>query len=138
MRRVFGLMVEDVLTESARRRDAAAPRSVEEVRALDGPLIGFSDAMRSDLKEIRAFLFAGMYRHWRVRRMRRKADRVVRELFEIFMSSPGVLPDDWREKAQHSVSDTARARVVADYIAGMTDRFALQEHRALTDPQART
>jgi len=72
-----------------------------------------------------------------VQRMRIKAARVVRDLFALFMAEPGLLPDDWRDAALHTVSDTLRARIVADYIAGMTDRFALQEHRVLTDPQAR-
>jgi dGTPase len=79
-----------------------------------------------------------MYRHWAVARMRRKMAAVVKELFAIFMDSPSVLPDDWRQAAQAAEDQTARARVVADYIAGMTDRFALHEHRDLTDPMART
>ncbi len=137
LRRVFGMMVEDVLAESGRRLQAADPDSADAVRRLGMPVIRFSDGMFEDLREIRSFLFARMYRHWKVRRMRRKATQVVRELFGIFMESPGVLPDDWREAAEHAVSETMRARIVADYIAGMTDRFALQEHRALTDPQAR-
>ncbi|MGM0585438.1 MAG: deoxyguanosinetriphosphate triphosphohydrolase, partial [Pseudomonadota bacterium] len=105
---------------------------------LGRPVIAFSDAMVADLAAIRAFLFERMYRHWRVARMRRKAADVVRELFEIYLEHPGVLPDDWREAAQHAEGRTGRARLVSDYIAGMTDRFALQEHRQLTDPQART
>ncbi|TYO91567.1 deoxyguanosinetriphosphate triphosphohydrolase [Oceanicella actignis] len=137
LRRVFGVMVEDVLCESRRRLEAAAPRSAQDVREAGAPMIAFSDALREDLRQIRAFLFTRMYRHWKVRRMRRKAAAVVRELFAIFMDSPGVLPDDWRLRAEAAPSEAARARVVADYIAGMTDRFALQEHKALTDPQAR-
>jgi dGTPase len=78
-----------------------------------------------------------MYRHHRVRRMRVKAARVVRELFEIFLSDPALMPDRWMEEAREADGEAARARVVADYIAGMTDRFALEEHRVLTDPMAR-
>jgi dGTPase len=107
------------------------------LRALPGPVIRFSPQMWSDLNELRAFLFARMYRHWKVARMRRKAAFVVKELFAIFMDSPGVLPDDWRQEAQQAEDEVARARIVADYIAGMTDRFALTEHQHLTDPMAR-
>ena len=119
------------------RLAAAAPGSAEAVRAAGRPLIGFSGGMVEDLREIRAFLFDRMYRHWRVQRMRRKATEVVERLFAIYMATPGVLPEEWSVVCRHAVSETGRARVVADYIAGMTDRFALQEHRELTDPQAR-
>ncbi|MFT7038823.1 MAG: dGTPase [Paracoccaceae bacterium] len=107
------------------------------MRALPAPVIRFSPQMWADLNELRAFLFARMYRHWKVARMRRKAAFVVKELFAIFMDSPGVLPDDWRQQAQAEPDEAARARLVADYIAGMTDRFALTEHQHLTDPMAR-
>ncbi len=137
LRRVFGVMVEDVLRESARLLRETAPKSAAEVRALGHPVVRFSDALWADLKVIRAFLFTRMYRHWSVRRMRRKATGVVRELFEDFMDDPGMLPDDWRDAACDARSETIRARVVADYIAGMTDRFALEEHRKLRGPMGR-
>ncbi|MGG7565430.1 deoxyguanosinetriphosphate triphosphohydrolase [Rhodovulum sp. DZ06] len=137
LRRVFGVMVEDVLTTSARALAEAAPDSPEALRALGRPMICFSEEMWADLNEVRGFLFSRMYRHWAVVRMRRKAAEVVKELFAIFMDSPGVLPDDWRDEVRGAADETARARVVCDYIAGMTDRFALHEHRHLTDPMAR-
>jgi dGTPase len=134
LRRVFGVMVADVLEQSARLLKASGAQSVEEVRALDHMVVRFSPAMWEDLKVIRTFFFDHMYRHWTVRRMRRKASRVVRELFEDFMADPGMLPDEWRAGAMYARSDTERARIVCDYIAGMTDRFALEEHRKLRDP----
>lgn len=137
LRRVFGALVEDVLETSRLRLAELAPASVEDVRAASGPVVGFSAGMTADLGMVRGFLFERMYRHWRVARMRRKAAGVVDELFGIYMETPGVLPDEWRESARHAVSDTGRARVISDYIAGMTDRFALQEHRELTDPMSR-
>ncbi|RMH48102.1 MAG: deoxyguanosinetriphosphate triphosphohydrolase [Alphaproteobacteria bacterium] len=137
MRRVFGALVEDVLAESRRRIAARAPRSVDDVRAASEPLIAFSAATLAALEEIRAFFFARMYRHWQVRRMRRKAAIVVRELFAVFMEDPALLPEEWARQAMATGEKAARARVVADYIAGMTDRYALQEHRKITDPQAR-
>lgn len=137
LRRVFGALVEDVLETSRLRLTALGAADVAGVRAAGAPVVGFSDGMTRDLRQVRGFLFERMYRHWKVARMRRKAAGVVAELFGIYMETPGVLPDEWRESARHAVSDTGRARVVADYIAGMTDRFALQEHRELTDPMSR-
>ena len=137
LRRVFGVMVEDVLAESQRRVADAAPESMADLQALDGPVVVFSEAMASDIATIKSFLFARMYRHWKVKRIRQKATRVVTELFEIFLSDPGVLPDHWRVVAEDAADETLRARIIADYIAGMTDRFALQEHRVLTDPLSR-
>jgi dGTPase len=137
LRRVFGLMVGDVLAESRARLDALAPASAAAVRALDQPVITFSGRMAAEIAEIKAFLFRHMYRHFKVRRMRTKAARVVRELFYIFLGDPGLMPAEWSDAAARAASEELRARIVADYIAGMTDRFALDEHRVLTDPLAR-
>jgi dGTPase len=83
-------------------------------------------------KVLKGFLFERMYRHYRVNRMTSKARRVVSELFGLFLSDPGCLPSSWRSRAE-ALEDTARARLVVDYIAGMTDRYALDEHRRLFD-----
>ena len=135
LRRVFGVMVEDVITESRRLIATADPQSVDDVRAAGRQLIRFSDPLFEDLKVIRAFFFKHMYRHWKVRRMRRKAAIIVTEMFDIFFDDPGMLPDDWQKWAT-SGDETKRALVIADYIAGMTDRFALDEHKKLVDPMA--
>jgi dGTPase len=135
LRRFFGLLVEDVLATSAARLAAHAPESAAAVRHLGVPMVGFAEATFAELKQIRAFLHQRMYRHWTVQRMRRKARAVVRELFEMFVEAPELMPPEWNTCAE--LDHVARARVVADYIAGMTDRFALQEHRVLTDPQTR-
>jgi dGTPase len=137
LRRVFGMMVGDALARSAETLGRLAPASLAEVQALPAPVIGFSDGVARDIAEIKGFLFARMYRHHRVKRMRVKAVRVVRELFEIFLDDPGLMPGEWRRAAEAAQTEALRARVVADYIAGMTDRFALEEHRVLTDPFAR-
>lgn len=136
LRRVFGVMVEDVLTESQRRIAALNPQSVADIRGAGGQLIRFSDQMFQDLKQIRAFFFKNMYRHWKVRRMRRKASAIVTEMFEIFMDDPGMLPDDGWQKWAMNGDETQKALVIADYIAGMTDRYALQEYQKLTDPMS--
>lgn len=135
-RRVFGLMVEDLLAETAKRLKEAAPENAEALRNLPAPVAGFSVELNRDLLLVRKFLFERMYRHWQVKRMRRKAASVVKELFDIFIEEPGLMPPDWSEAALHSISGDHRARVVADYIAGMTDRYALDEHHKLTDPAA--
>jgi dGTPase len=135
LRRFFGLLVEDVLATSTARLDALAPADASAVRHLGQPVVRFSQGTFTELKEIRAFLKQRMYRHWTVQRMRRKARAVVRELFEIFLEAPQLMPAEWNACA--ALDERDRARVVADYIAGMTDRFALQEHRKLTDPQTR-
>ncbi|MFO1106193.1 MAG: deoxyguanosinetriphosphate triphosphohydrolase [Amaricoccus sp.] len=132
LRRFFGLLVEDVLATSRARLAAAAPASAEAVRHLGAPVIRFSDGTFAELKLIRTFLHQRMYRHWTVQRMRRKARMVVSELFGLFTGAPELMPADWNLCGRLDAG--GRARVVADYIAGMTDRFALQEHRKLTDP----
>jgi dGTPase len=135
LRRVFGVMVEDVIGESQRLIGEAAPGSVEDVRVAGRQLVRFSAPMVEDLSQIRAFFFKHMYRHWKVRRMRRKAAIIVREMFEIFLADPGMLPDGW-QKWVSGDDQGQRARVIADYIAGMTDRFALDEYKKLTNPMS--
>lgn len=137
LRRVFGLMVEDVIASSTAELARHRPECMADVQALSGPVVRFSGPMASDIAEIKSFLFGRMYRHWRVKRMRVKAVTVIRDLFRTFLDDPGVLPDGWRQAATDATGETERARVIADYIAGMTDRFALEEHRTLTDPLAR-
>ncbi|MEM8570359.1 MAG: deoxyguanosinetriphosphate triphosphohydrolase [Pseudomonadota bacterium] len=136
LRRFFGLLVEDVLATSEARIAQYAPASAEAVRHLGTPVIRFSEGTFTELKEIRTFLYHRMYRHWGVQRMRRKAKMVIQELFEMFNEAPGLMPDGWNREP--GLDETvARARIVADYIAGMTDRFALLEHKKLTDPSVR-
>jgi dGTPase len=134
VRRMIGAMVDDVLAETGRRVIALKIRSPEDVRRLDGPLVAFSDAMARDLAELREFLHARMYRHFRVNRTRSQARRILAELFHLFLAEPDVLPDLWRERAEVKYAqdgEAGRARVVCDYIAGMTDRYAIEEHRKL-------
>lgn len=131
LRRVFGAMVEDVLRTSRRLLQEANPGSVEDVRALDHPVIRFSDAMWRDLQEIRAFLFQRMYRAPRVMEVRAEVTEVVNGLFPLFMHEPWHLPEKWRADVAAAEGEEALARIVADYIAGMTDRFAIQEHKRL-------
>jgi dGTPase len=136
LRRVFGVMVEDVLQESKKQIAALDPQNVADVRNAGQQIILFSPQLFADLKVIRAFFFKHMYRHWKVRRMRRKAAGIVKEMFEIFMEDPGMLPDDGWQKWALKGDESQKAHVISDYIAGMTDRYALQEYQKLTDPMS--
>jgi len=137
IRRMIGIWVGDALAESRRRLEAAAPQSADEVRALDHPVIALSDEMRELDRQLKAFLFENMYRHYRVNRMTSKARRVVRDLFNLLIEEPDSLPTEWRQKTAAPRTEKT-ARTVADYIGGMTDRFALDEHARLIDVQARS
>ncbi|MDE1904018.1 MAG: deoxyguanosinetriphosphate triphosphohydrolase [Alphaproteobacteria bacterium] len=137
VRRLIDRMVTDVVAETKRRVAQAGVASAEAVRKSNAPMVAFSDAMREREKGLRAFLFERMYRHYRVNRMSSKARRVVGDLFGIFNREPDLLPSEWRDEAmKHDAK--GRARLIADYIAGMTDRFALDEHRRLFDYDATT
>ena len=130
IRRLIDRMVTDLIAETGRRLAAAAPRRVEDIRRLDRPVGAFSAAMRDNDRALKAFLWEHMYRHQRVARMSDTARRVVTELFDLFVGRPSCLPPEWQANALGSATPVT-ARLVADYIAGMTDRFALNEHRRL-------
>ena len=125
-RRIITRFVEDALNESARRLRVANPESSAAVRAAGAPLVGFSEKMRAADHAIKGFLFPNMYRHEKVMAVRVKADHVVRSLFGLYMNDTGHMPTEWQPKSD---SEAARAHAVADYIAGMTDRFALQDYQ---------
>jgi len=130
LRRLIDAMVVDLVEETARRLQGLQPADVDAIRAYAQPVVGFSPKVDKPLQELRGFLQARMYSHYKVRRMARKARRVVRELFDGLHDQPDCLPPDWQARA--GVGDDARcAEAIADYIAGMTDRFALDEHDRL-------
>jgi dGTPase len=133
-RRVITRFVEDVIVESQKRLDASGVTSAAEVRAMDHPLVAFSPAMAEADRAIKSYLFPHMDRHPRVMRIRDDASRVVTVLFERFLGHPADMPGEWAAAvAAVEGTDAAprRARIVCDYIAGMTDRYALAEHRRL-------
>ena len=136
IRRMIGEWVEDCLTESLRRLERVAPKSVEELRALPDPVIASSFEMKRCDQAIREFLREHMYRHYKVNRMTSKARRVVRDLFRLLIAEPQSLPLEWQKRAGKP-GDEKTARTVADYIAGMTDRFAIDEHVRLIDVTAK-
>jgi dGTPase len=132
VRRIINAMVEDLIAESGRRLKELAPKSVADIRTAGRPVAAFSEAMARTEKTIKAFLYKRMYEHWRLNRSHAKARLVVTDLFTLLFGDPACLPSPWRERAEQALSGP-RARIVADYIAGMTDRFALDEHRRLFD-----
>jgi dGTPase len=134
VRRIITRFVEDAIAESRARIAASGVASFEDVRRADQALIGLSPALRQADRDMKTFLFAHMYRHPEVKRVRKKADAIVRRLFRAYGDDPTAMPADWAAKAGED--ESGRARAVADYIAGMTDRFALGEYRRLFDPAA--
>ncbi|WP_417670482.1 deoxyguanosinetriphosphate triphosphohydrolase [Roseibium sp.] len=132
VRRSITRMVEDVISEAMRRLKDAAPGSVDDVRNAGRCLVDFSPQMASAEKEVKTFLFARVYRHEDVLAVRKQVARVVRELFAKFLVSPDLMPAPWCNGLD-SLNEDQLARRVCDYIAGMTDRFAMDEHRRLFD-----
>lgn len=130
VRRLIGYWINDLTTETRARIDRHDPQSAEDVRAMDEPLVAFSQRHVEEQKELRAFLFQRMYKHYKVNRMRSQAKRILQELFDLFNSEPETLPAPWRMDCEQT-QGARRARIVCDYIAGMTDNFAIEEHRRL-------
>jgi dGTPase len=137
IRRVIDRMVGDLVGETRRRLAASGVASVAAIRALGAPVVAFSAEMSANDKALKAFLFERMYRHYKVNRMASKARRIVQDIFGLLLAEPECLPTEWREHVDGAGS-AATARLVADYIAGMTDRFALDEHARLFDTYATT
>ena len=127
MRRLITRMIEDVIGESRLRIGALKPKSAADVRQAAEPLVAFSSAIEKADAGIKGFLYPRMYRHARVMRVMEDAEGVVRDLFAHFVAQPADLPAEWRDGIDLA-DEGARARRVADYIAGMTDRYALVEH----------
>jgi dGTPase len=132
IRRLIGLLIEDVIAETGRRIDALAPNSADDVRGASAPVVGFSAAVADAERLIKAFLKTRMYRHGRVQRVMDESSHLVRELFGRYRDSPADLPEEW-SAGLHGLDDAAQARHIADFIAGMTDRYALAEHARLFD-----
>jgi dGTPase len=141
LRRMIERLVSDLIDSSAERLRDSGVQSIADVRAHPKPLVGFSDATRELNYALKAFLREHVYRHYKVRRMTSKARRVVGALFDAFFNDPSLMPDEHREtgaQLEAAQGTAGRARAVADYIAGMTDRYAILEHRRLFDPSERT
>jgi dGTPase len=125
VRRMIGTLVMDLTRQSAKHIKAHAPRSIADVRAAPS-LITFSAAIKREQLELKRFLRVNLYQHHQVARMTNKARRIVRDLFQAFLNEPQLMPPQY-----HAPASTDTARTVADYIAGMTDRYAIREYRRL-------
>ncbi len=136
IREMIGAMVSDVLTESQARIQKINPSSPEDIRNAGNAVVAFSKGMYERVEELRDFLMQRMYRHYTVMRVRHKVERIVSDLFDAFFKGPQLLPEHWQKRVEEvggMVNDTPRARIVCDYIAGMTDRYAMREHERLFD-----
>lgn len=136
VRRLIGAMVNDLIRETQRRIEELNPQTAADIRHHDKPIAGFSDEMRFNDAEIKKFLFENMYRHYKLNRMTSKGRRVVNDLFTLLLDEPGCLPSEWQRKIV-STDKEDMAQLIADFVGGMTDRFALDEHRRLFDLQSR-
>ncbi len=132
IRRVIHALVSDLTEETRRRLAAMDPDSADRIRRAKKPVVGFSPRMADANHAIKEFLRARMYQHWRVNRMTAKARRLTEQLFALLHADPATLPDGWRAQAGTGQPAQAAA-IVCDYVAGMTDRFAQQEYRRLTE-----
>ncbi len=132
VRRVITRLVEDAIAEGGRRIGALAPAAVEDIRHADKAVVAFSPAVASADRDIKAFLYPRMYRHERVMRVMRNAEAVVEDLFRRYAADPSLMTEEW-SSGVGGLDEARRLRRVADFIAGMTDRFAIAEHRRLFD-----
>jgi dGTPase len=131
IRRMIGAVVDDLIEETRRRIDAAKPESIDDVREAGKPLVSMSDVMYEQHLSLKKFLNKHLYRHEQKLAMTRKVQAIVKELFSAYMDDAENMPDEFA-KAASSADGSTRARIVADYIAGMTDRYAISAHEALT------
>jgi len=134
IRELMGAMAGDVLDETKRRLDDLSAGSPDDIRGAKRTMVAFSEPMLKKVNDLRAFLHDRMYHHYSVNRMRQKVGRIVKDLYGVFMDDYRTLPDDWQKRVEDAGGPgdkKSHARVVADYIAGMTDRFAVREHERL-------
>jgi dGTPase len=141
VRRMINYVVTDLVETTKVAIREAAPASTEDVRARSAALVQFSRTVAAEHLELKAYLRDHVYRHYRVLRMTNKANAVIRSMFDTFFARPELLPDEHHQAAKQleaKSGEIGRARAVADYIAGMTDRYAIVEHERLFDPGKRS
>lgn len=132
-RRMINRMVVDLTRQTLKNIREFNIQTVDDIRNLNEPVVAFSHGMQANVSAIKEFLFENMYRHYKVCRMTSKARRMIYDLFNLLFNEPECLPTEWRRKAEACKEPEARAEVVVDFIAGMTDRFAMDEHKRLFD-----
>ncbi len=132
-RLIISKMIADLIQQTKLNIEKFRPESSTDVRLLNQPLVIFSEEMKKNMKEIRVFLTSKMYKHYKINRMTSKAKRIVSDLYKIYSEEPDCLPDKWRKSYINAQDNFSKNRIIADYIAGMTDRFAVNEHKKLFD-----
>jgi dGTPase len=130
IRNLIGMEVTDLVHATDLRLSKSGVCSVEELQRLSYNVIGFSEDMHRRNRQLKDFLYANLYRHYRVVRMAVKAERIVSDLFHAYLHEPEILP----RHVQSTIAERGLERTVCDYTAGMTDRFAMDEHQKLFDP----
>lgn len=130
IRRLIGMEVDDLVRATDQRLRESRVKSVEELQKLDYNVIGFSEAMHLRNRQLKDFLYNNLYRHFRVLRMQMKSERILTDLFTLYQSQPGILPGHVRAR----VDEFGLERTICDYLAGMTDRFAIEEYSKLYEP----
>jgi dGTPase len=133
IRRLINRLVTDLVEQTEKNLESAGIRTLEGVRAAGRPLVAFSERVRKQNAQLKKFLFKNLYRHYRVERMADKAGRILTDLFNAYLHNPKILPPEVFSRS----GDENQERAICDYIAGMTDRFALDEHEKLFDPHSR-
>ena len=137
VRRMIDEQIKDLIAESSQQISKANPQSIDDIRQYNGSLISFSNDMLDMHLELKRFLRENLYRHYRVHRMSHKAGNVISKLFDAMINDLRLMPPEYREKAQQEetrIGESGRARIVSDYIAGMTDRYAIKEYKRIFDP----
>jgi dGTPase len=134
IRELIGIEVSSMIHDSANRIDASGIKTLHELQSLPNNLVGFEDEMKANNRVLKDFLFENMYRHYRVMRMQKKAELVLIALFKAYQQTPAMLPPQFQEQ----FSEKGKERTICDYLAGMTDRFAVEEYQKLFDPSLLT
>lgn len=141
VRRLISYQVIDLIETSKARIESVKPETIEDIRHHSEAIISYSDAMREQNLVIKRFLRENLYMHYRVRRMSAKSARMIKELFSAFMQDTLLLPPEYQERVKQQIikaGESGKARIIADYIAGMTDRYAMAEYGKLFDPKQLT
>jgi dGTPase len=136
IREMIGKMVNDVLEQTRANLEEVHPQTPDDIRHCGKQIVAFSEEMREQVDELRSFLFDRMYRHYSINRIWLKVERIVTDLFDAFTKNYRLLPDPWQRRVEEAggmIDNIALARIVSDYIAGMTDRYAIREHEKLFD-----
>lgn len=137
VRRMINDMILDVAEASRKNLAELNPQNVEDIRSCGRPVIDFSDGMKKQMADLKGFLFPNMYRHYKINQMTSKGKRIIKDLFALLLAENNILPTPWQRKVRQCVDPKQKARIIADFVAGLTDASAIELHTRLFDPQVR-